>query len=259
MNLQFWIPATLSVVGALGMIFSKKAVYSALWVAFAMLNLAVLYAVLEAVFLSLVQVIVYTGAVMMLFLFVLMVVGVDSSDSLKETIKGQRWPAILGALSLAGLMIWLLGDAVAGDTGLGRANAAEGSNMQGIAALVFGEYLFAFELTSALLITAAVGAMVLAHREHHTKPLTQRERALRRFKADAHPGSLPGPGVYARHNAVDTPALLPDGTLSEISVPKPLAARGAIRPIDVSAAREVAALASGEAIADSASIGKEEE
>ena len=88
MEFAFWICAVLSVIGALGMVFSKKAVHSALFVALTMLNLAVLYAVLEAPFLSMVQVIVYTGAVVMLFLFVLMVVGVASSDSLTESIQG---------------------------------------------------------------------------------------------------------------------------------------------------------------------------
>ncbi|MEY3408115.1 MAG: hypothetical protein RL038_1176, partial [Actinomycetota bacterium] len=186
MNLEFWIPATLSVLGALGMVFSKKPVYSALSVAFAMLNLAVIYAVLEAVFLSMVQVIVYTGAVMMLFLFVLMIVGVDTSDNLKESLKGQRLPAILGAIGLGVFMISLLGDAVVTNVGLGTANSLNGGNMQGLANLIFGPYLFAFELTSALLITAAVGAMVLAHREHHTKPLNQEMKMKARFKSDGH-------------------------------------------------------------------------
>jgi NADH-quinone oxidoreductase subunit J len=259
MHLEFWIPAIFSVLGALGMVFSKKPVYSALSVAFSMLNLAVLYAVLEAVFLSLIQVIVYTGAVMMLFLFVLMVVGVDTNDSLKETIKGQRIPAVLGGLGMGILMIALLGDAVTTDVGLGIANSVDGSNIQGIGLLIFGKYLFAFELTSALLITAALGGMVLAHREHHTKPLTQADRMRSRFKnADAHRGSLPGPGVYARHNAVDTPALLPDGSLSEISVPKPLAARGVLKTVDTAASRGIAAISEGDAVVGDQSLGKDE-
>jgi NADH-quinone oxidoreductase subunit J len=259
MHLEFWIPAIFSVLGALGMVFSNKPVYSAMSVAFSMLNLAVLYAVLEAVFLSLIQVIVYTGAVMMLFLFVLMVVGVDTNDNLKETIKGQRLPAVLGGLGMGALMISLLGDSVTTDAGLGFANSADGSNMQGLGLLIFGKYVFAFELTSALLITAAVGAMVLAHREHHTKPLTQADRMLSRFKvAGTHRGSLPGPGVYARHNAVDTPALLPDGSLSEISVPKPLAARGVLKSIDTAASRGIAAIAAGDAVVGDESLGKDE-
>ena len=248
MAITFWICAVSAVVGALGMVLSKKAVHSAISVAFTMLNLAVLYATLEGVFLSMVQVIVYTGAVMMLFLFVLMVVGVDSSDSLVESIKGQRAPAILLSLGLGGLLVYLLSNAVTFELGLETANAAVGSNMQGLAALIFGDYLFAFELTSALLITAAIGAMVLAHREFHTPPLTQRELSEQRFKSSVHPGPLPPPGVYARHNAVDTPALLPDGTMSELSVPKPLAARGELKAANLTDAAEVKALYSGEAV-----------
>ena len=84
----FWISAVFAVIGALGLVVSRKAVHSALWVAFTMINLAILYFSLEAPFLGTTQIVVYTGAVMMLFLFVLMIVGVDSSDSLMETIKG---------------------------------------------------------------------------------------------------------------------------------------------------------------------------
>jgi NADH-quinone oxidoreductase subunit J len=102
----FWACAILAVAGALGMVLSRKAVHSALWIALTMINLAILYVANSAPFLGMVQVIVYTGAVMMLFLFVLMVVGVDSSDSLIETIKGQRLAAMLLGLGLAILLIW---------------------------------------------------------------------------------------------------------------------------------------------------------
>ncbi len=248
MEFTFWICAGLAVLGALGMVFSKKAVHSALFVALTMINLAVLYAVLEAPFLSMVQIIVYTGAVMMLFLFVLMVVGVDSSDSLVETIKGQRIPALLGGAALAVMLVGLLGNITMTNIGFDHAYVAYDGNLEALAGLIFTNYLFAFEATSALLITAALGAMVLAHREHAEKPLTQRDRSELRFKSGNHPGSLPSPGVYARHNAVDVPALLPDGTMAEISVPKPLAARGAIRLIDLADKEEVRALNRGEAV-----------
>lgn len=248
MVIAFWICAALSVLGALGMVFSKKAVHSALFVALTMINLAVLYAILEAPFLSMVQIIVYTGAVMMLFLFVLMVVGVDSSDSLTETIKGQRIPALLGGSALGVMLVGMLGNITMTNIGFDQAYVAYNGNLEALAALIFRDYLFAFELTSALLITAAIGAMVLAHREHAEKPLSQKDRAELRFKSGNHPGSLPAPGVYARHNAVDVPALLPDGTMAEISVPKPLAARGAIRLIDLADKEEVQALNRGEAV-----------
>ncbi|MCH9733750.1 MAG: NADH-quinone oxidoreductase subunit J, partial [Actinomycetia bacterium] len=90
----FWILAVVSVVGAIGVVASPKAVYSAIALAGTMIALAVLYIVQDAPFLGVVQVVVYTGAVMMLFLFVLMLIGVDSSESLVETLRGQRVAAI---------------------------------------------------------------------------------------------------------------------------------------------------------------------
>ena len=84
--------------------------------------------------------------------------------------------------------------------------------------------MFPFEVTSALLITAALGAMVLAHRERTTPKPTQRELSVQRV-ASGHPAPLPGPGTYAQHNAVDMPALLPDGTPSDLSVSPVIAQR----------------------------------
>ena len=90
-----------------------------------MLSLAVLYAVQDAPFLAVVQIIVYTGAVMMLFLFVLMLVGVDSADSLVETIRGQRFWAVVAGLGFAALLGLGVGNAVlAGPTGWPRSAAA---------------------------------------------------------------------------------------------------------------------------------------
>jgi NADH-quinone oxidoreductase subunit J len=222
----FWICAVLAVVGALGMLISRKAVHSALFLVLTMVNLAVLYISMSAAFLGMAQIIVYTGAVMMLFLFVLMVVGVDASDSHVETIKGQRWLALILGLGFGTMLVVAIGTGLSGvgSGGLGTANAAYGSNIQGLAALIFGRYVLAFEVTSALLITAAMGAMVLAHRERaHPRP-SQRELSEARFRSDK-PGMLPNPGIYARHNAVGTPGLLPDGTPSELTVPEILRGR----------------------------------
>ena len=243
----FWVCAILAVAGALGMVLSRKAVHSAMWIALTMINLAVLYVANSAPFLGMVQVIVYTGAVMMLFLFVLMVVGVDSSDSLIETIKGQRLAAILFVLGMGVLLVWGIGNGLSESStvGLDEANAVDGGNVQGIAHLIFTQYLIAFEVTSALLITAAMGAMVLAHRDRWTANPTQKELSQERFRGGHHVGNLPNPGVYARHNAVDTPALLPDGSTSEISVPEPVRARGDIRPVDHSDLGEVKEITEG--------------
>ncbi|GGQ32863.1 NADH-quinone oxidoreductase subunit J [Actinomadura coerulea] len=220
----FWLLAIVSVLAALGMIFMRKAVHSALLLATVMLCLAALYAIQNAPFLAFVQVIVYTGAVLMLFLFVLMLVGVSSTDSLVETIRGQRFWAVIAAVGFLVLLSVGVGNAaLGGSAGLTQANS-EG-NVVGLARLLFSKYVFAFEATSALLITAALGAMVLAHRERTEPKATQKDLSRQRFLSGSHPGPLPGPGTYARHNAVDMPALLPDGTPSELSVNPVIAAR----------------------------------
>jgi NADH-quinone oxidoreductase subunit J len=229
----FWMLAPVMILGALGMIVARKPVHSALCLAAVMISLAVQYAAQQAPFLFVVQIIVYTGAILMLFLFVLMLVGVDIRESLIETIKGQRTLAVLAGLGFGLLLIFAVGNAIVGPTiGLRADNEEYGGNTQGIAALIFDRYVFAFEATSALLITAAVGAMVLAHRERLTKRRTQGDLAASRMKRYAetgqHPGPLPTPGVFARHNAVDTPALLPDGSVSELSVSGTLRARGTV-------------------------------
>ncbi len=228
----FWLLAPLMVAAALGLLFVRKAVHAALLLAVVMIGLAVLYAVQDAPFLFAVQIIVYTGAILMLFLFVLMLVGVDASDSVVETIRAQRLMATVGGLLLGLVLVVGIAQVALGSvTGLEEANA--GGNVEGLAVLLFSDYVFAFEATSALLITAAIGAMVLAHRERLAPKVTQSDMAAQRMRDYAshgkHPGPLPSPGVYARHNAVDTPALLPDGTPAESSVSRLLAARGTIR------------------------------
>jgi len=242
----FWICAVLSVLGAIGMLISHKAVHSALWVALTMINLAVLYVLQSAPFLGVAQVVVYTGAVMMLFLFVLMIVGVDASDALIETIKGQRRVSILaGALLVIGLVM-LLGNSLSVQTAhLANADSAYGGNVQGIAALLFGKYVLIFEITSALLITAAVGAMILAHKERTTPKKTQEVLAKELFAKGNYQGPLPSPGVYARHNSVDTPALLPDGSVSEISIPGPIVARGAAKSVNETDLSEIQIISEG--------------
>ncbi len=242
----FWICAVLSVLGAIGMLISHKAVHSALWVALTMINLAVLYVLQSAPFLGVAQVVVYTGAVMMLFLFVLMIVGVDASDALIETIKGQRRVSILaGALLVIGLVM-LLGNSFSVQTAqLANADSAYGGNVQGIAALLFGKYVLIFEITSALLITAAVGAMILAHKERTTPKKTQEVLAKELFAKGNYQGPLPSPGVYARHNSVDTPALLPDGSVSEISIPGPIVARGAAKSVNETDLSEIQIISEG--------------
>ena len=234
----FWLLAPIMVLAALVMVFAKKPVHSALSLAVVMICLAVQYASQEAPFLFVVQIIVYTGAILMLFLFVVMLVGVDSTDSLKETLKGHKVAAMIAALAFVVLLILAVGNAVTTGVigtdypvGLGQANTAGGNNVKSLAELVFTKYVLVFEATSALLITAAVGTMVLAHGEADKKK-SQRERVTDRMAAYAehgsHPGVRPNSGVYARTNQIGAPALLPDGTVAQDSISGTLATRGAI-------------------------------
>jgi NADH-quinone oxidoreductase subunit J len=237
----FWIVAPIAVLSALGLVIARKAVHGAMFIAVTMICLAIFYIALEASFLGVVQVVVYTGAIMMLFLFVIMLVGVDASDSRVETIRGQRVAAVLAGLGFGILLVAVTANALL-PTPAGMAAAAPEGNVIAIADRIFFRYVFAFEVTSALLITAALGAMVLTYRERLFRRPSQRELSERRFRAGGVAASqLPSPGVYARHNAVDTPALLPDGTPSELSISKVLVAREAVRVSD-EAARDVSQL-----------------
>ena len=225
-QVAFWILGSLAVIGALGMVLARNAVHSALWLVLTMLNLGFFYVINSAPFLGFVQIIVYTGAIMMLFLFVLMLVGRDASDSLIETLRGQRVAAIVLGLGFAGLVGTGLSRALTGTNAIGLAAANENGNLQGIARLLFTRYVFAFEVTSALLISAAVGAMILAHveRAKGERP-SQVERMRARFAPGNYPGPRPGPGVFATSDSVATPARLPDGTYAERSISKILPVR----------------------------------
>jgi NADH-quinone oxidoreductase subunit J len=215
----FWFLAPVALIGAFGMVLSRNAVHAALWLVLVMFCLSVFYVVENAPFLGLVQVIVYAGAIMVLFLFVIMLIGVDFSDSLVETLRGQRIAAIVLGLGFAGMLIFPIARTVSHTKAAGLGEDGFNNNVNGIAKLLFSTYVWPFEVVSALLIVAAVGAMVLGHRERiHRR--TQRERSISRTRGlDGPVTTLPGPGVYARHDSVDRPALLPDGRPALNSVP----------------------------------------
>jgi NADH-quinone oxidoreductase subunit J len=212
----FWILGPLALAGALAMVLARNAVHSALFLVITMLSLGVLYMLQQAPFLGVVQIIVYTGAIMMLFLFVLMLVGRESSDSVVEVLRGQRLAGIGLGIGFALLLVAALARALTDvrPAGLVQINNAKGGNVGQIGTLLFTDYLFPFELTSALLITAALAAMVLAFSGRGREgKLTQRERVTARLRGDR-PSPLPGPGVFATANSVATPALLPDGSVA---------------------------------------------
>ena len=182
--IAFWTLGPTAIICALGLVFAKNAVHAALLLVVVMFSLAMFYLMNQAPFLAAVEVIVYAGAIMILFLFVLMLVGVDSSDSLVETLRGQRAASFVLCLGVVGLLVGGIGHAVSGTTytTLTDANTAHHGNVQGIARLLFTTYVFPFEVVSALLIVAAVGAMVLGHREKGEK-VGQRELMKRRVAA----------------------------------------------------------------------------
>jgi NADH-quinone oxidoreductase subunit J len=215
----FWILGSIAVIGALGMVLARNAVHSALWLVVTMLCLGFLYVVNAAPFLGAVQIIVYTGAIMMLFLFVLMLVGRDASDSLIETLRGQRVAAVLLGVGFAALVGTGLARSLGDTTAVGLTDANANGNVEGLASLLFTRYVFAFEITSALLITAAVGAMIMAHVERDKADIVgQATRMKQRFRPGNYPGAKPGPGVYANTMSVAAPARLPDGNGSERSI-----------------------------------------
>lgn len=218
-EVAFWVLAPVALGGALGMVLARNAIHSALFLVCTMFSLGVSYVVQAGPFIGMVQIIVYTGAIMILFLFVLMLVGRDASDSVIETLRGQRLMAVVLGIGLAGLVGAGIARALGTVSVRGLEEANADGNVPAIAALLFTRYVWAFEVTSALLITAAVGAMVLTHVEREPGPhRSQRERSRARFRAGNYPAPKPGPGVYATTHSVANPALLPDGRPAEGSV-----------------------------------------
>ncbi len=239
----FWVVAPLMVLAALSLLVSRKAVHAAISVMFIMVSLAILYVAQEAPFLGVVQVVVYTGAVMMLFLFVLMLVGVDASDSLVETVRGQRWIGLLLGLGFGVVLVGVVARATF-PPAKGVAPTADVSNPEGLARVLFSDYVFAMEVVGILLVTAAIAALVLTHRRRLAPKIGQREVAEAKVASLATGGRLTplaAPGVYAQNNAMDTPALDPQGQPIEESVSRILRIRGQERSAGeiLSAEREV--------------------
>ena len=174
--LVFWVMAGVAVGAGVLMLLQRNAVHSALFLIVSQFALAVLFAVLGAHFLAAVQVIVYAGAIMVLFLFVIMFLGVDRREALIETIRGQRGLAIgLGALLIGVMVVSIqLGVGLSGAPG----PAAEGDNIEAVGGLLFTRFVFPFEVTSILLIVAAIAAMVLARRRGRGLPEPEEEEAI---------------------------------------------------------------------------------
>ena len=173
----FWILALTSVGSAILVVANKNPVRSALFLVLNFFVLALLYMTLSAQFIAAVQVVVYAGAIMVLFLFVIMLLGVDREETLVERLRGQR---VLAVVLGAGIAIELI---VAIRAGIGFATKApanfdetvnQGGNAQALARVLFRQYFFPFEVTSVLLIVAAIAVVVFASR---------RRRAITRAEA----------------------------------------------------------------------------
>ena len=212
-----------------GLLITRRPVHSAAAMITVMVGFAFLYTMLEAPFMGVVQVAVYTGAILMMFLFVLMMIGVDSTDSKFEALPGQRWIAAIGGIGLAlvlggVVLISRMPDAA----GMKAANGD--SNPSAVATGIFGSHLVDMELAGSLLIVAALGAMVLTHRESLRGRASQEEIMEAKMQAYAesgrHPGQKPRTGVYAETNSAANPALTHEGRIVEAAVPRMLRVRG---------------------------------
>lgn len=178
--ITFLVAAAIALAGAVGVVIARNPVHSALMLVMTLFGVAVLFVAQQAHFLAAVQVIVYAGAIVVLFLFVIMLLGVDQEEDIDtEPLRGQRPAAVLlGVLGLAGLLVLQVQGAfeLTGQRSVSGAASAK-PNVDGIAESLFSRYLLAFEVTSVLLVIAVVGAVVLArkHREQRAEVTRQRE------------------------------------------------------------------------------------
>jgi len=162
----FWVIAPISILAAGAMVLARNAVHSALFLIVNFFTLALFFLILGSPFLFVVQIIVYAGAIMVLFLFVIMLLGVDSAVPLTERLKGQRWLALLlgAALVVEVFFAVRVGIGFAHEQLPDLAVVNRGGNTQALARILFNRYFFPFEVTSVLLIVAAIGAMLHGRR-----------------------------------------------------------------------------------------------
>ena len=218
--IAFWILGPVSLAGGIGMVLFRNAVHSALSLVATMMRLGAFYVIQQGPFLGLVQIIVYTGAIMILFLFVLMLVGRDSSDSIVETLRGQRWAA-----ALFGRRLRAARRAVA-SAARSRASSRPTSTRRTRTAATSTRIARAAVHQVPVRLRADLGAAdrgrrrrdgAGAHRARGPQAHARRSLARERIRS-GRPQPLPGPGVLSTGNSIGTPALLPDGTISRESV-----------------------------------------
>jgi NADH-quinone oxidoreductase subunit J len=190
----FFIAAALALGGALGVVLARNPVHAALLLVVTLVAVAIFFLIQEAQLVAAVQVIVYAGAIVVLFLFVIMLLGVDREESLRDPIPYQRPAAVaLGAILLAEIFV------LAGRTWATGATSARGSvrrqvdgqdlgNIQRVARTMFTDFLWAFELTAVLLVIAVVGAVVLARHSGQRAQLDEHEHAIEQQITEAELG-----------------------------------------------------------------------
>ena len=225
----FGVVALVTVACGIGVLTAKRAVNAAINMIGIMISLAVLYIVNESPFMGITQVVVYTGAVMTLVLFVIMLVGVGGDEPVGAAGSVMRWPVlILLGLGLAGVLIAAVWRTVF-PTPAGLGDGAKAAPDL-LAVTLYNDHVVTMELTAILLIVAAVGALTLTHRQRIRARLSQRRIAANKMRDYAskgvHPGQKPMPGVYASTNSAAAPALDAQGEAVEESVPRVLRARG---------------------------------
>ncbi len=169
----FFVFAALALAGALGVVLARNPIHAALSLVVTLVSVAVLFAQQQAHLLAAVQVIVYAGAIVVLFLFVIMLLGVDQPERIRDPLRYQRILAIVLGVVLVAEILFLTGHqwatgahAPAGDAIRGG-QAGLGNNVERVARSLFTDFLWPFEITAVLLVLAAVGAVVLARRSRH--------------------------------------------------------------------------------------------
>lgn len=259
-TLLFGVVAVFMVVlTVFGLLITRRAVHTIICVIFTMVGFAVLYTMLEAPFMGVAQIVVYTGAILMMFLFVLMLIGVDSADSGLETLKAQRPVAVLGGIGILAILAGIVLGAAAPDAiGLEAANTE--TNPVGVARIIFSNHVLTLQLTGTLLVVAALGAMTLTHRDRLHKKETQEKIANRRVEefttGGKHIGQRPNPGVYAESNSSANPALTADSTAVPASTNRVLQVRGQARKISEISPRTAARIEHDGGIAGPVTYGK---
>lgn len=237
----FWVTAVFMVAAALGVLLFKKAAHAVISMVAVMVGMAIIYVALEAPFNGAVQVIVYTGAILMLFLFVMMMIGLGATDDYDKQRRGFIITGSILGLVFAGLFVTAVFMSQVPGPGTFFQDPAAGAAYSNapvtdLAVNLFQNHWFTIQVTAALLITAALGAMTLTHSDALGPKLTQRSVVNARMKAYAkngrHIGQLPTPGVFATGNAVDNPSISGE-TLEAVdaSVPRVLRLKGLDKPL----------------------------